>query len=126
MRIPPLTVFAIVLLNLMAAVTSLLVVDQVGTIAAIVQVLIFGGLAFGLWALKKWARLLEIGVSFLQIVGLLVAIVFTFVASSVLETPVNPPRGEFLAMMVALIFVNTLIVAVLFMPNEGIVSLMKS
>ena len=117
MRIPPLTVFAIVLLNLMAAVTSLLVVDQVGPIAAIVQVLIFGGLAFGLWALKRWARVLEIGFSLLQIIGLLVAIAFTFIASSMLETPVDLPRGEFVAVMLSLIFVNALIVAVLLMPK---------
>jgi hypothetical protein len=81
------------------------------------QALIFGGLGFGLWALKKWARLLEIGVSVLQIVGLLLAIAFTFVASSALETPINPHRGEFLALMVALIFVNALILAVLFIPK---------
>jgi hypothetical protein len=117
MRIPPLTVFAIVLLNLMGAVTSPLVVDQVGIIAAIVQVLIFGGLAVGLWALKRWARVLEIGFSLLQIIGLLAAIAFTLIASSMLEVPADLPRGEFVAVMVSLIFVNAVIIAVLLMPK---------
>jgi uncharacterized membrane-anchored protein len=53
---PYTAVLGIAFLDLLAAATSLLVIDQIGVIAAVLQFLLYTAMALGLLALRKWAR----------------------------------------------------------------------
>jgi len=117
MKRPPLPVIGVVLLDLFAAGSSFFIVDQIGIIAASVEFLLFAGLAAGLWGLRKWAWLVEVILSVLQIAALLFGIAIALFASRMLEVPEAFPRGELFAFMTSLLFVNVLVVAVLATPK---------
>ena len=114
---PPLLVLAIVILNLFGAAGSFFVVDQIGVLGACIEFVVFVAIAIGLWQLKKWAWVLEIAVSSLQIALLLLGIVVALLTLIPVESSDTVSLGQLLALFAALILVNALVVVVLIMPK---------
>jgi len=103
----------IVFLDVIAAASSLLTVDQAGFIVAFSQFLFFVALAVGMWRLRRWAWIAEVAVSVLQIALLFLGSVVALIASSIHETSPDFPIRQLLALFASLILVNALILVAL-------------
>jgi hypothetical protein len=111
MKTPPLPIVVIAALDVVAAATSFLIVDQIGVVLALVEFVVFLGLAVGLWQLKKWAWLTELVICALQIAALIAGMCITLFAS--LDIPKEFPTGELLGYMVLMLILNILVVGML-------------
>lgn len=114
---PPLAVLAVVMLDIVAASSSIFVVDEIGPVAASLEFLVFAGLAIGLWRLKKWAWATEIAISTIQIVFLLVGGAFVLFDTGMLEMPKGFATEHLYLLLVSLIAINAFIVTVLSAPK---------
>jgi hypothetical protein len=114
---PYIAVLGIALLDLLAAATSLLVIDQIGLIAGVLQFLLYTAMALGLLALRKWARIVTIAVSAFELVALVAAMAFVLFISSSLTAPAASVKPEFVALLSGLIAINVAVIAALFFPT---------
>lgn len=113
----PMIVVVIAMLDLLAAATSLLLIDDIGLIAAALQFVLYAGMALGLFALRRWARVIALMVSAVELAGLFAAIVFVLYVSPRLGSPTSSFGADFVVTLSALVVVNVLVIAALFLPS---------
>jgi amino acid transporter len=114
---PYIAVLGIAVLDLLAAATSLIVIDQIGVVASVTQFVVYTAMALGLLALRKWARIVAIAITVVELVGLLAAMAFVLFISSRLTTAAAPADAEFVTLLSALIVINAVVIGALFLPK---------
>jgi hypothetical protein len=110
---PPFSVLVVVVLDIVAALSSLIAIDATGLIGAGIQFVFFALLAMGLWNLRRWAWITEITITLLQLLFLIVGGWFVVYGPASVELSEGFPKHELLYFIAALIILNILVLALL-------------